>query len=48
MALVRVYLDTAQDEDYDPKLDRLMRERPTPADKRVLTPNGNRIVPQAR
>lgn len=44
MALVRRNLDTANDEDYDPKLDRLMRERPTPADKRFITPNGNRIT----
>lgn len=48
MALVRLNLDTACDEDYDPKMDRLVRERPTPQDRRVLTPNGNRIVPQAR
>jgi hypothetical protein len=48
MAYVRVNLDTAADEDYDPRMDRLVRERPVPADKRVLTPNGNRIVPQAR
>jgi hypothetical protein len=44
MALVRVNLDTAADEDYDPKLDRLVRARPEPADKRFLTPNGNRIT----
>lgn len=44
MAYVRVNLDTAENEDYDPKLDRLVRSRPTPADKRFLTPNGNRIT----
>lgn len=44
MAYVRVNLDTAASEDYDPKMDRLVRAKPTPADKRFVTPNGNRIV----
>jgi hypothetical protein len=48
MALVRVNLDTAADEPYTPRIDALMREKPLPRDKRVVTKNGNLVTPKAR
>jgi hypothetical protein len=49
MALVRINLDTAQDEPDTRLIDRLMRERPLPIVRvGVLTPNGNVVVPVAR
>jgi hypothetical protein len=49
MALVRINLDTAQDEPDTRLLDRLMREKPVPVVRgQIRTPNGNLIVQVAR
>lgn len=49
MALVRINLDTADQEPDVRLIDRLMRERPMPIVRgAILRPSGNVVVPVAR